>query len=537
MTRAPRYVLAAAIAFAAGPRRADAGPTVIRDEMLRDTAFTPVLGRGYSIATNTFQSTCLVDVVRTKPSYNFDYRFEEMNDDGTVSSSYSRSVSSARSSGFFTRARTERTTRYDAKTKETWHRHRMLVTILVDVYYSSIDEAQSKMSPAASALLTAQDLPGFFDACGMYYVRSISRQAAFISMFTYESTSTDRDTTFEASLRTAIKGFFGGNLGNSSDTTSSSLSSSQTVTNLTIESHGLGLGKSQSADIIAYDVATYRNAVKNAFQSTQPDEVGLVTAIEVAPWVENTEFQALNKLVPVTVPVTDSDGQPVMEVTPDGPKPKTKTVLPYAQKRTLSQNAEFLAEIDRAARAKLNVFYKARACRAQINLDYMTQNPDDGTWTFTPRDAANPAAGDSSSLPIVNNRATQEWSTLGELYTELSDDKLQRLWMEYDAFMYGGTGKDLEGIEKDPKQRAAVARAILLGTKTDVGYPANVFPGAEKCVADLIEHGITVKSHRDVKACQRVEESFGTVAGKRVDDYCPASFSEPPAKAGGPLNP
>src|SRR5690606_14826336 len=149
----------------------------------------------------------------------------------------------------------------------------------------------------------------------------ISRQAAFISLFTYESTSSERDTTFEASLSTAIKGFFGGNLGNSESSTTSSLASSQTVTNLTIESHGLGLGKSQSADIIAYDVATYRNAVKNAFQSTQPDEVGLVTAIEVAPWVENTEFQALNKLAPITVPVTDADGQPVIESTPEGPRP------------------------------------------------------------------------------------------------------------------------------------------------------------------------------------------------------------------------
>src|SRR5687767_9013244 len=55
---------------------AHGGPSIIRDEMLQDTAITPTLGRGYSIATNTYQSTCLVDVVSTTPSYDFDYTFE-----------------------------------------------------------------------------------------------------------------------------------------------------------------------------------------------------------------------------------------------------------------------------------------------------------------------------------------------------------------------------------------------------------------------------------------------------------------------------
>lgn len=48
-----------------------AGPTIIRDQMVQDLNVTPVLGRGYSIATNTMQSTCLTDVVLTDPSYNF----------------------------------------------------------------------------------------------------------------------------------------------------------------------------------------------------------------------------------------------------------------------------------------------------------------------------------------------------------------------------------------------------------------------------------------------------------------------------------
>jgi len=57
-----------------------AGPTVIQDNRVTNLATTPVLGRGYSIATNTYQSTCLKDVVMTEPSYDFTYTFQLLDD-------------------------------------------------------------------------------------------------------------------------------------------------------------------------------------------------------------------------------------------------------------------------------------------------------------------------------------------------------------------------------------------------------------------------------------------------------------------------
>ena len=74
-----------------------AGPTIVRDSRAQDTGTTPVLGRGYSISTNTFQSACLAEVVITEPSYDFQYRFEEAKEavsnstslEGGVGGSYS----------------------------------------------------------------------------------------------------------------------------------------------------------------------------------------------------------------------------------------------------------------------------------------------------------------------------------------------------------------------------------------------------------------------------------------------------------------
>ena len=80
---------------------ASAGPTAIRDDRVTDLAITPVLGRGYSIATSTYQSICLQNIVKTKPSYNFTYRFEQLQEDGSRSATVSSSSSAGGGGTFY----------------------------------------------------------------------------------------------------------------------------------------------------------------------------------------------------------------------------------------------------------------------------------------------------------------------------------------------------------------------------------------------------------------------------------------------------
>ena len=47
----------------------------ISDDRIRSLDISPVLGRGYSIMTNAFHSTCLVVEEVTTPSYNYDCKF------------------------------------------------------------------------------------------------------------------------------------------------------------------------------------------------------------------------------------------------------------------------------------------------------------------------------------------------------------------------------------------------------------------------------------------------------------------------------
>jgi hypothetical protein len=518
-----RFPLAAALAGAAAlaalEPRSHAGPTVISDEMLRDTRVTPALGRGYSISTNTFQSICLTGIKRTKPSYNFDYTFDDVDEkmeqkgEKGVSTSFSirpgwlfRSFlagygASGSISGHYTNKVTN---------KETYN-HNILVTLSFDAYYSSVDEAETKLADAPSTLLQRKDVPGFFDACGMYYVRSISRQSALYAVFTYESDTETRDIDFEMSLKASIR-----NWAIEVSSENSAFNKTTTTTSshrTTIHMMGFGLGKQDKEPtlneaLVATNLDEFKTAIRAAFKAAQGEDTGMVSAIEVVPWVENPDFQKQLELKPETVPDLDELGFPNKDK--DG-NPKTKTMLPYEQKRILTENAGFLSEVDRAARAKLNVYYKAKQCRQQINLDYM-QVDDQGNWKFI--------SGRDQTV-VKNNRQSAtmgqdaETMSVGDLYNkELSPERLQLIYMEYDAFMYGGSDAST-GITDDKASRERASQAYQLGK-----YPRDLFPGAIQCVSDLLNTGFTTTSFHQIPTCRRIEEQMVAVSGRVIDDYC-----------------
>jgi hypothetical protein len=60
------------IAFYLSGTIVEGSPYVISDDRVRSLDTTPLLGRGYSIMTNSFQSTCLMVDETSVPSYNYD---------------------------------------------------------------------------------------------------------------------------------------------------------------------------------------------------------------------------------------------------------------------------------------------------------------------------------------------------------------------------------------------------------------------------------------------------------------------------------
>ena len=479
-----------------------ASPTVIEDVRLEDLAITPALGRGYSIATNTYSSICLLSpdargLERTTPSYNFDYSWDELEFTDTTNSKTSAKIELKfkKKLGFLGGVDLANMFKATIINNETYYSHNILVQIDVHSYYASVDESKAKLSVVAKRLLDGNDIVGFFDACGLYYVRSIGRRSTFNAIFTYRTKNTERDTTFENDLRAKISGFGAG--GGVDADISKELRQEMTAKHLTIKTWGSGLGKEnlnaqtgtfakgqkniidthgeviiladKERTLTAYDIDSFRAAITTAFTSMQDTDVGIVRSIEVVPWVENLGFQDAVKLETGSVAVVDAQGSPVLDG--DG-NPTTKQVLLYEKKRTLMQNGEFLAEIDRAARGKVNSFYKAKLCRRVVRVDYKTENGEAFREEYQGAKARNNVTGDLIDLSALD--------------AMLSEDRINELFASYNSFVNGEDGNG----------------------------------GAMLCVRDLMAKGIATTSYRTVPTCTKVVGEMLSEITTSQDRYC-----------------
>ncbi len=503
-----------------------AGPTIIRDNRITDLATTPLLGRGYSIGTNTYQSSCLNKVVITEPSYDMQYFFDSGTETGKETSESTRETSSKSSSSYESSSRrsffgfgressegsrndveaSAKTTVIDGK---TWFNQDVYVTLDIYTYYASLDEGRSKLSDSAVTLLRNKDLPGFFSSCGPYYIRSIGRKARFVSKFTYKTETVSKDISFESKLKTAIQTFsassrwgWGTGSSNSSSNTntatderSEKFNRETTNMRLTITTSAFGLGKNEKATLIAYDLDTFKAAVKDAFLSMQNPMTGKVVSVEVIPWVENTEFQALielDKADDVYENELDVKGKPVLD---DAGSPKKKVIkgqLLYEKKFILNLNAEFIMEIERVDRNLINMYYKAKLCRKNIDSNWKNE----GTIS------------DQDKKLLLTNHKSGKTMKLFDLDIRLTEEKINILLEKERCYMYGPGDTSKSGQEK-----ANVECKIPKG-------------GASACIKTILDKGIYKQSYREHETCKAMAPYMGEVEDEFIDYYCMPVVSE-----------
>ncbi|MBU2510085.1 hypothetical protein KJ966_02065 [bacterium] len=468
------------------------GPTLIQDNRVTNLDSTPVLGRGYSVATNTYQSTCLKDIQLTEPSYDFTYSFQEIDDflsEINNSDSQFMKIANTTFKNSLTRDTEDTKTTTQGTNQESTatfeETKQIIVNVTIDSYYASVDESKTRLSDTAAKLIENNDLPGFFSSCGSYYIRSIRRSALFTSNFKFKSVTTLEDSKFINQLESELKGFRKKVISkkgesdqtektteDTKDTTTdtTSFSSAAVNRNLTITASAFGLGKNEKATLISYDIETFKAAIKDAFISMQNPRTGKVTSIEVVPWVENTEFQTLMKLEEdVAGYKASAQGGP--------PQPQEgRKLLMYEKKHNLNQNAEFFAELNRADRAMMNIYYKAKICKKHIDTNW--KQVKGGIRVF--KDVY-------AKRYVMNNRYTNAGVELAQLDAALTSEKINGLLQAHRQYMYGG------------------------GDWGD---------GAAACMSQLMELGIFRVNYRDIEPCQKLEENLMQIEEDIIENHC-----------------
>jgi len=269
-------------------------PYIISDDRIRSLDVTPVLGRGYSVGTNSFQSTCLMIDEVTTPSYNYEYAFHDFTDSENVETELTGSVSLS-----FAYWMVKAEVNISAKTSgKSMTRTRIVVaTMRIERYYSSVREEVSPLSEDALTLLDAQDYIGFFKSCGPNYVRSIRRAQELTALFKFTSASEENAREFALGLKASGAGL----------DASASFAMKEKYTSITsnlaitIVGYGLGLNAEGSSTLVSTTLEEYNDVMKFAFQSFTQNEdshnIGMVYGIEIVPWVDNTAFQVASKVL------------------------------------------------------------------------------------------------------------------------------------------------------------------------------------------------------------------------------------------------
>jgi len=284
----------------------DGAPFTISDDRIRTLDSTPLLGRGYSVGTNSFQSTCLVIDEVHSPSYNYDYQFTDFSKSYNVEAALTGKVSATFA---YWKVKEELTIGAKTSGKSITPTRMIVATMRIERYYSSIREELSPMSESALTLLDTQDYVGFFESCGPNYVRSIRRAQELTAIFKFTSASGDLANAFALDLKAQSNGHTDNVESFALSTKYSSITSNLEIITL---GYGLGLNKEGLSTLVSATLDEYNDVMRFAFKSfTQNDDadnIGMIYAIEVVPWVDNTVFQVASKILDeeVEIPLSRS---------------------------------------------------------------------------------------------------------------------------------------------------------------------------------------------------------------------------------------
>lgn len=183
----------------------DASPYVISDDRARSLDITPVLGRGYSIGTNSYQSTCLIVNEVTTPSYNYDYEFTDFSKktEGSQEAEYGAKLN-LNFAYYAIKAKVDyKVTRAGSQESSA----RMITsTMRIERYYSSVREELSSLSDDALTLLDRQDYIGFFKSCGPNYIRSIRRAQEITAIFEFNESSSEKSSEVAVKIQATTGG-------------------------------------------------------------------------------------------------------------------------------------------------------------------------------------------------------------------------------------------------------------------------------------------------------------------------------------------
>jgi len=366
--------------------------TVISGDFLNDLRRSPVVGGGFSLTTEDYKSVCFEKIEVSPPSYDLYYNFQLIEENWRET--FFRKIKPDSSQARLTYSFLEQSI------GEKGHSLHILATIQLKSYYAALNESQTQLSEPARLLLENQNITGFFDACGTYYIRTMSRYSTIYALFTLNETNTT-SKEFQSNLERIFQ--------------SISMPSSEQLKietyfqnkSLYIRLAGFGLGKEHIVSLAPTDLDSFKKILQNSTQAMAGNLTGRVEAIEIIPWMDNLNFQYFLNLN--TNQEEDKQSH-------------------FWRKWIIAENSEFIAQLKNSYRELQEQYFMAVNCQAKLTRHLAREK----AWKQTKfRNYQNKKTIMAAQLLIKLTSLTGQKTPWSLSQTEKPSKTLYQKWQEF----------------------------------------------------------------------------------------------------------
>ena len=394
------------------PAELVSAPVVIKGNWISRLEAAP--GQGYSLATNEVLRPCLVDMRARKESYDFHSSFGRSGRRLDIFTYFRDALPAPIDHAWLEKILRVRRSKINGIT--VYH-HYIPAKVITDAYYATLDESSVRFHPRADSLMRVGDIPGFFENCGAYYIRSIGRRTTLMSLFSYRTTTPEPDRDFERALEIEVKrmNFRGAGQTKKNDFENRSHKSFLKLARsyfLRVDYRVLGIqayktpGSEEAKDPTrtgALLVAEYRRETKKFLKAAQASGVGHVSKLELIAWVENSLFSGYLPLQRTRL----KDGRYIGR---------------FQIQMNLTDNAEFYRRAIHARELMEGTYKKAVACKEEFDRKYRVAGPDSALKPLY------------RHRVLLNRAGGAETMKLSEMEKFLTDKRIKEIFQVYRKF-------------------------------------------------------------------------------------------------------
>ncbi len=496
-----------------------ASPRIISDNRIEDLNGFPTLGRGYSMNSNTLQSMCFKSVQKSKPTFDLNYDIEEITDEylKKLLISDKNRIQNTRLNVFINKY--YQTGEVSENKKYTLKN--LIVKVEVNQYYYSMDETHSNLSESVKELLKKKQYVTFFNSCGHFYIRSVGTFSTYYALLQYRLTGEGYDE-FRGNLEKGLFNFYEENGGTPAvlkpdpskkgkknsigNPDSSKLRDDSKFRGLKVYVQGIGLSTGNPVNLIPVNISQFRKTVQEAVKLMQAPDAGLVSSIEVVPWMENPEF-----------------GNILLNAENQGGRQ-------FIKQQRIEENTGVITEIYRKSKQQLELYNISSMCRRVI-VDHYADKSEGSLYRSL------------FGQGIIIKEKKKEFTLMDPMIIrQLIDKKIRKydgnrtvffnLSNENDSNGYITLNDYIKYFHGNPPERfLEINRNYLNGENDD---------GALDCINKLYDK-IDEISYRNVPSCVRALRNV-ELSSTFVNQYClpkPVKVvyeGEPVVKSGGKKN-